>query len=104
MGESAIEDEARHHQQFPGVNVAAVEGKLLLLSGEICFGVRGVATNTQQRKKLFAGTEVSRRHSTDRGRKPRQEGLNSKSHDDMTMLGSHAATAVNSLLRAGWKK
>lgn len=78
VGECACEREARHHQQRRDVNVAAAGRKLLFLSGEICFGVRGAATNTQQRKKLFAGTEVSRRRSTDRGRQPRQEGLNSK--------------------------
>lgn len=77
MDKSARKGKVRHHQQSRRVDVAAVGRRLLFLSGEICLGVVR-QHDKHQRKAMRALAEVSRRRITDRGRQPRQEGLNSK--------------------------
>ena len=92
VGELACDSEARHCQQLRCVDVAAVGRKWSFLSGEICLGV--ASSNMRQHKTACTRTEVSRRHSTDRG-SLRREGLNIKSHDKAMKLASWIIRAAN---------
>lgn len=94
VGELAAESKARHRQQLRDVDVAAVVGKLLFLSGEICMSVT-TCRDMRQRKTACTWAEVSRRHSTGEGLVFRREGLNIKSHDWTRVLVLRAATAAN---------
>lgn len=72
---------------------------VVLIRGAL-FRCSCVSSNTQQRKKLFAGAEVSRRHSTGIRWKVCREGQNIKANDDMSMFGMGARTAANPDVRA----
>lgn len=94
VGQRANERKARHRRQLRDVDVAAVVGKSLFLSGEICIGVTG-RRDERKRKNASAGAEVSRGRSSGEGAEVRHEGPNIKRMNWTSQLVLRAATAAN---------
>lgn len=93
VGELARCSEARHCQQHRCVDATAVEGKLLFLSGEVCPGAAG-NSSSRHREVEVDRAEISRGHSTGRGRKPRREGPNVNGAPTVSLLVMVTTTAA----------
>src|SRR5262245_2903908 len=100
LGESASDDEARHHQQGRYVDAAGVGGRWSFLSGEVCSGVAAAGGDRLAREGGADRAEVSRGRSTGGDRCRRREGPNVEWAEDLVLLVPVAMIAAIPCTRA----